>query len=354
VSRRARGWASRLVLALSASVVAVAAAELVLRRFGHAPDPGLFTVTERQFARIPGIFAPNQRVTEAKGTRFEHTTRINSLGYRGAELTRERPSGHGRVLLVGDSFTWGHNVPDDSTTPAALQRQLSAACGPTQVINAGLSGSTIAGQDEMVLRGLALAPDLVLLTYHENDIDELMYSRIWEQLAENRRLKSRFPVSVAYPLLRRTAIWNLLQQIRRARAPYVPQSAGAGLAALDTAIGPSAGVLEAREEYRTRLTAIRDSLAARGIPLVYSLFPHPSSVRAGAGARDYAWAAENARALGIPTLDLLDTLRLAGTGVEELYLLPEDYHPSAAGHTLAAAFLAPRLTALLPRWRCAT
>jgi hypothetical protein len=352
MSARIRGLLSRLLLAFAASLFAVVVAEVILHLSGMAPDPGLFTVTERQFARVPGIFAPNQSVTEAEGSRFEHPVRINALGYRGAELSPERPPDELRVLLVGDSFVWGHNVQDDSTTPAALERELARACGPSRVINAGLSGSTIAGQDEMLRRGLVLAPSIVLLSYHENDIDELIHSRIWEQLAENRRLKSRFPVSVFYPMLRSTATWNLLQQIRRARAPYAPQSAGEAPASRDSTALPSAAVVAAREEYRVRLSAIKDSLAARGIPLAYTLFPHPTSVRSGAGARDYAWAAENARAMGITTLDLLDTLRSSGRSVEELYLLPEDYHPSPAGHSVAAAFLAPRLLSLLPQWQC--
>lgn len=325
---------------------------MLLRLMGKAPEIGLFTVTERQFTQVPGVFAPRQAVVEGSGTRFEHRTSVNSLGFRGAEVTREKAFGEIRVLHVGDSFTWGHNVPDDSTTPAALERQLTARCGTASVINAGLSGSTIAGQDQMILRGLALAPDLVLLMYHENDIDELIHSRIWEQLAENRRLKSRFPVSVAYPILRRTATWNLLQQVRRSRAPYIPQSAAAGLATVDSAGALTAEILGARAEYRSRLTAIRDSLATLGVPFVYSLFPHPTSVRTGVGARDYAWAAGNARSLGIPTFDLLDTLAASGRRVEDLYLLPEDYHPSPAGHALAAAYLAPRLAAQLRNLRC--
>jgi len=346
-----RKW-FRYLLPVLAVLVAAVLSEFVLRILRIAPDSGLFTVTEAQFARIPGIFSPGQVVVEAPGTRFEHVTTIDSLGFRGAAVSRSKPVEELRVLHVGDSFTWGHNVPDDSTTPAALERQLAAACGPTRVINAGLSGSTIAGQDEMILRGTVLAPDLILLTYHENDIDEMIHSRIWDQLAENRRLKSRFPVSVAYPLLRRTAIWNLMQQIRRSRTVYVPQSAEANLGPDDTTGGPSTEVRAARDEYRERLTAIRDSLATLRIPFVYSLFPHPTSVRTGSGARDYAWAAENARSLSIPTFDLLDTLRTSGRGVEELYLLPEDYHPSPAGHALAATYLAPRLAAQLRNLRC--
>lgn len=350
--RGVRGVLARVALAAFAASIAVAAAEALLQLTGRAPDPGLFTVTAREYARVPGIFAPGQVVTEAAGTRFEHTTRINALGYRGSEIPTSPGAEELRVLHVGDSFTWGHNVADDSTTPAALQRQLAALCGLALVINAGLPGSTIAGQDEMVRRGLVLGPDLVLLTYHENDIDELIHSRVWEQLAENRRVKSRFPVSLVYPVVRSTAIWNLLQRVRRSRVPYVPQSADLAPAAADTGIALSSAVISARTEYRERLIAVRDTLAARGVPFAYALFPHPNSVRVGRGARDYAWARENAQDLGLLTLDLLDTLQQSGEPLDELFLLPEDYHPSPRGHAVAAAYLAPRLLSKLPAGAC--
>ena len=192
-TRVRRRWPRVVVngaLALMACALAIVAVEAFIHLVGLAPPVGLFTVSAQEYARVPGIFSPNQRVTEGTGTRFVHATRIDSLGYRGPDFPRIKDDGEFRILYVGDSFTYGHNVADDETLPARLETQLSTVCAEARVINAGLSGSTIVGQDEMALRGLTVAPDLVVLMYHENDIDELIGSRIWSDLAENRRIKS--------------------------------------------------------------------------------------------------------------------------------------------------------------------
>lgn len=61
----------------------------------------------------------------------------NSLGYRGPEITREKPADVKRVVLVGGSTVYGA-LDDDSETISA---QLQALLGPNvQVINAGVPG----------------------------------------------------------------------------------------------------------------------------------------------------------------------------------------------------------------------
>jgi lysophospholipase L1-like esterase len=328
-----------------------------VRLLGAAPSPGLFTMTTREYERLPGIFSPGQRVVEAAGTRFEHETRIDSLGYRGSDFPRAKPAGERRVLYAGDSFTYGHNVGDAETLPAQLERMLSEACGPARVINAGVSGTAIAGQDEMIRRGLPLDPDLVVLMYHENDIDELAFSRIWDQLAENRRIKSRFPVSVVYHLLRNSALWNLAQDVRRRLRDHPPQSAewradegreeGPAVADAD-----APAIVAARAEYAERLRALRDTLGARGIPFVFVLYPHPGSVRDGHGARDYDWIRATAEGLGVPVVDLLPPLRGSGVALETLYLLPDDYHPAPAGFAVAARTVLDSIRVRVPTIAC--
>lgn len=335
-------WRMRIAMVGIATVAGLGFAEGVLRLTGLAPDPGIFTVTEAEFRRIPGIFAPGQEVVEARGTRFEHRTTINSLGYRGAELPRTPPQGEFRVFFAGDSFTWGHNVGDHETLPARLEERLAERCpGGTRVINAGLSGSTILAQAAMVERGLVLEPDQVVVMFHENDIDELMYTRMWELLAVNRRAKSRFPLSLVYPWARHTALWNLAlsaTQSRRINAAVLqdPDTPAPG-AAVD---GARAAALD---EYARRGRAMKERLEQLGIPLLYVTFPHPESVRRGEGGDDYRWALEWARSEGIATVDLLGPFLESGIPVEEAYLVPEDYHPSPGGHALAAGILADAL-----------
>jgi lysophospholipase L1-like esterase len=346
--RRWRRVAVNLTLALLFSVLTLAVAEVLLHVSGMAPPVGLFTVSAQEFATVPGIFIPNQSVTEGVGSRFEHVTRINSLGYRGPDFARRKADGEFRILYVGDSFTYGHNVADHETLPAQLEARLSTRCGAARVINAGLSGSTIVGQDEMALRGLAVAPDLVVLMYHENDINELMGPRIWSGLAENRRIKSQFPVSVIYRFLRRSAIWNLALDVRRSVISNPVQS----WVRPSEQQEPAAAVEDARREYGAHLAALADTLRTRKVPFVFALFPHPESARAGRGGRDYDAIRATAERLGLPTVDFLETLSRSGMRVEDTFLLPEDYHPSAKGFEIAANALEAVVLPFAPAASC--
>jgi lysophospholipase L1-like esterase len=321
--------ATNVLALMLAGSAALLVAELGLRATGLAPELGLFTVSEREFQRVPGIFAPNQRVLEQANTAFAHVTTIDSLGYRGRDIPRIKPPGELRVLYVGDSFTWGHNVGDAETLPAQLEARLMARCGSARVINAGLSGSTILGQAALAERGLVMDPDVVILMFHENDIDELVNVRIWDQLAMNRRAKSRFPLGTVYPLVRESALWRLALDATRTRRLQ------AGLARAPAA-PPDAGPAAGREEYRVRLLDLAGRLDAVGVPFMFAAFPHPQSAAAGRGGADYAWVVGAAGDAGLVVVDLLETLLESGRSVEDMFLVPLDYHPSPVGHALAA------------------
>ncbi|HET6278328.1 MAG TPA: GDSL-type esterase/lipase family protein [Candidatus Polarisedimenticolia bacterium] len=88
---------------------------------------------------------------------------VNSHGARGdEEYPLAKPAGEKRIVVVGDSFTFGEGVPDDEVYTALLQRQLDGV----RVINLGVLGY---GTDQQYLRlrrdGFAFDPDLVILAF---------------------------------------------------------------------------------------------------------------------------------------------------------------------------------------------
>jgi len=93
---------------------------------------------------------------------------INRLGFRGPEVSREKPRGVFRVLCLGDSITMGAALPEEALYPADLQKILSARYPSKifEVVNAGVSGYMIE-QELLQLKedGLKLSPDLVVLQY---------------------------------------------------------------------------------------------------------------------------------------------------------------------------------------------
>lgn len=340
------GAVKLLALTCSSLIVALAMGEMLLRVFGLAPTVGLVTMDERQYATLPGIFAPNQRLVERQKPKLPFTITIDSLGYRGPSFPRHKPAGEFRLVLAGDSFTFGSYVDDDKTFPSQLEGRLRSRCGKVRVINAGLGGSTIPDHAQIIRRALPLAPDLVLLTFSENDVSDLAQGSMWARLAENRRAKSRLPLSVIYPVLRHTALWHLglaAAAVRGAGSGAAPSSPGARVTSDEASEG-------LRARYRREFLAIRDTLAKRRVWFGFAVYPSHYTVSGDRPPTLVRWAMSLADSAAVPAFDFLPALRATGLPSTDLYLLPEDGHPAPRAHAAVAEDLADRLaeTDLLP------
>jgi hypothetical protein len=92
----------------------------------------------------------------------------NSKGLRGkAEYPYERAVGAPRIVVLGDSFTFGEEVSDDETYSHDLQASLPGA----EVLNFGVQGY---GHDQMLMylkeEGIKYHPDVVVLGFAYLDI----------------------------------------------------------------------------------------------------------------------------------------------------------------------------------------
>jgi lysophospholipase L1-like esterase len=98
---------------------------------------------------------------------------INSLGFRGQEISRQKPPRTIRIATVGASTTFCGEVPDDATWPAQLQQILQRAHPEVriEVINAGIPGYVaVESLANVRHRVLPLAPDLVIYYEANNDM----------------------------------------------------------------------------------------------------------------------------------------------------------------------------------------
>jgi lysophospholipase L1-like esterase len=107
------------------------------------------------------------------GTEAEWTIENNSSGFRGPEV-RSDPSAKNmyRVLCIGDSVTFGFNADQGDSYPAQLDRVLRAKWPDKdiEIINAGVPGWTwLQGVRFLEREGLALEPDLVIMSHGVND-----------------------------------------------------------------------------------------------------------------------------------------------------------------------------------------
>lgn len=180
--RGGRGIVAKCCVGMGALLLGLLAAEAILgwahpveylaplSRATHHPWTGML----HQSSSIPGLvyeLAPNKR-SFARGAMVE----TNAYGMRDREPLPEHTAGLYRIVVLGDSFTFGQGVSEDETYPTILESLLNRAPERTQrsydVLNLGVSGYTT--QDEALLlehRGMKWSPRLVIIGYVLNDPD---------------------------------------------------------------------------------------------------------------------------------------------------------------------------------------
>ena len=104
---------------------------------------------------------------------FDVTMLTNRYGLRGPDPVLPKPAGVVRILMLGDSFTFGFPVKDEETFCSLIERALQAKGYPVDVVNGGVSGYApsleyISLRDEY----LTFEPDLVILWYDFGDLQE--------------------------------------------------------------------------------------------------------------------------------------------------------------------------------------
>jgi hypothetical protein len=99
---------------------------------------------------------------------------INNEGTRGPEFGPKEP-GEYRVVLLGDSMTFGQGLNDNETIAAQLEHRLAAEGTLTTVINAGVPGWGPDQEALMLMRNVSSwQPDIVFwMIFLGNDIDDL-------------------------------------------------------------------------------------------------------------------------------------------------------------------------------------
>lgn len=112
-------------------------------------------------------------VTSANFQRGEN--KHNGLGFRGGDVSAEKPEDTYRIVAVGGSTTYSVHVEDyRESYPDLLNDYLhNAGFDSVEVINAGVSGySSYDNLINLSFRVLPLKPDLIILYQGFNDIDD--------------------------------------------------------------------------------------------------------------------------------------------------------------------------------------
>jgi hypothetical protein len=295
--------------------------------------------------------------------------RTNSLGLRSPEVAIPKPAGRFRILLLGDSFTFGFRAAQDVIFPRKLEEMLrSRGFADVEVVNAGvLSYCPLLEYLQYKHRLHILEPDLVVLNFDMSDVqDHLEYSRNLVSSSDGVPLFVKEP-SLGQPpgamsglLSFRWAAKRVAALKRRGEAavegvPFV-RDEDRYLWALDTGPEMEAEVQRTLAPIATLETLLRH----HGIPLLLATYPQPWQVSADAtplppireqyaigrhavhlNDRPFRALEKFAEDRGLPFVNATDAFR-AHPRPGSLFL-EQDFHFSAAGHALYAQVLADHL-----------
>ena len=100
-------------------------------------------------------------------------TRTNSAGFRCPDHPAAKPATKFRIVGIGDSGLFGLGIGDDENFLAVVTERLNGADAnrPFEAINTGVPGyNTVMEVETLVAKGLAYAPDLVVVQWCSNDL----------------------------------------------------------------------------------------------------------------------------------------------------------------------------------------
>ena len=316
---RARTAALNLVTAMVATVVTLGAVELYYR------------ATYRENWYLEPEFRPG------------HFPRLNADGLRDVDYGPRQPGTY-RILLLGDSFTFGSGVEDDAAIwPAIIERRLGEIrplgdVSKYEVLNGGIAGSLT---DKWVAlyqqqrQPDFFPPDLVLVVFFLRDGTRMEH--VSNELAaanlERIRTDPLTRVSTAYRYF--SEKWLAIHFAALLERFFVDSYAGSP---------------EATAEWRAaqhNILTIRDIAVSDGtrfgmaiFPMLYGFEQDPYPFQTAMDA-----LATFCRTNGIAHLSLLPAFR--GRRASDLWVSEANKHPNVEGHAIAARALLPFVLQLI-------
>jgi len=281
---------------------------------------------------------PNQHVVhQSEGVEYI----INSRGMRCPDFPVEKPEGEVRLLIVGDSVTFGYKVTEGEDYPHILQKYLEGhyhGLSP-RVLNAGVNGYSTREESMFLDReGSAFRPDIAIIGFVLNDASP--YARAYQrgQFRDLLNRSGRYGIMAgAYDLLQRLyvvrSIGWLTKMSRRWAKPErdlheLRKEINRDEMELDTESAVE-GFAEALEDLNDMFEWSREHEAEVLLvcfPIRFQLEERPVP------GRPQKRLAEFCRSLRVPFLDLLPAFREQAE--DDLFL--DITHLSPAGNDLAA------------------
>lgn len=277
---------------------------------------------------IPGL--TYELVPDARSNSVYGLVRTNSYGMRDAEPLSSTDPGVIRIAAVGDSVTFGFLVKDNEAYPSALEAMIREKIGSSgnsiDVLNFGVGGYSTKDEVSVIEhKALPWKPDLILMGYVLNDPETDAIQPLNRHYAE-------------WDWWWNIHIWRLIAQVKN-RLEILFLGHGDYLTYLHWEKSEKWKTVEASFETIKGLTAELD------IPVMLVIFPmFPEDSWASYAYEPlHRQISKAATAAGLDVLDLLDTYQ--DHPPTELWVRPNDSHPSVFAHALAASAIFTKIEA---------
>ncbi len=173
---RTMRWAGNAYVFFISAIIALVGTEIGLRVF-NPWGIDYFHVLPYHMQGM--VDHPQLGYVHPKSVSYElgaNTVILNTHGLRDEEIPYAKPPDENRVLVLGDSVTFGWGVTQGESFADRMEPLLRARTGKKwQAINAGVNGYN-SEQEATFFRidGLRYAPDIVVLVYVYNDVDPVI------------------------------------------------------------------------------------------------------------------------------------------------------------------------------------
>jgi len=163
--------------------------------------------------RLPGVTELRPTGYAPVATDFRAGRPRNARGYRDNERALSKAAEVKRLVVLGDSFTWGASVEFEDAWPQRLERGLARRRGePWEVVTLALPGLALNDYAaQLAAEGMAYAPDAIAIGYCLNDAESKRAMKEREAgYAERERAR--------IPLLETSALFRFVAGRLRATA----------------------------------------------------------------------------------------------------------------------------------------
>jgi len=290
---------------------------------------------------------------------------ISSQGLRDEEYPIPKPENRFRILILGDSVTYGLFVPRERVFSEILEAGFRSRAPRIEVLNAGVNGYTLYNELKLYAERLRrFEPDLVLVGICMNDVvdpvlhwgdeagwildlpEEAIPNREFHEKVVLPRVRARKPFWEKLALFR---VWLNLRKIfggpsqgyetagGKRRPIYVAEEPSVTLKSLMDQTSPESQWL------RKMLAEISREVRSDGIPVAFIIFPLSYQLEEDYPYKPQEKWMEYCAQMAVPCLDLLPVFR--DDGGEKLFMgrhagHPRDiWHLSSRGHEVTAGAL---------------